>query len=563
MIDDKMTICSKCGAANQSMAAFCKKCGNPLGTGEHGERETTGSVMDSIKKFIPVEFLMAVKKMDKKKLAVVTAVALVAVILLFALSSPPVIDMKDYTVIETEGYDGHGTAEVSVNWDEIDKKYGKKIKLSGKGKKELRETDAEIDDDTAINILRNAVYLEADNISNLSNGTEISYSWEVDEEMIEYVNCKVKCTDGSYIVEGLEQVDYFDPFENLEIKYSGIAPFGMASINYTGSEIDKNDFVCDRTERLSNGDVITVSLNNNINYYVEKTGKAPSVYKKEYTVEGLESYLVSLDDLKESDLEDLIKKDVEVIWNSYDNISEVRYCGERLYYRGEEEYAGQEVKNDKNIGPSKNVLLLFFIIRSKYNYYWIEAREHRGVFLTSDGNISRIEYEFLQGSSGTDGTWQDIYSLIEFLYGSLGDDGIDCDDNIDEEGTICKTENGDVSFPGDQTKNDSMDGDDSKDADDIGKAVNSTYILPQSDRDLLEIEDLEKLSKDECSLARNEIYARHGRRFKDESIQAYFDSCSWYKGETEPEDFDENFLNIFEKANRDLISKYEKEKGYR
>ena len=87
--------------------------------------------------------------------------------------------------------------------------------------------------------------------------------------------------------------------------------------------------------------------------------------------------------------------------------------------------------------------------------------------------------------------------------------------------------------------------------------------LHDKDFDDLEIEDLEKLSKDECSLARNEIYARHGRKFKDESIQAYFDSCSWYKGETEPEDFDESTLNVFEKANRDLISKYEKEKGYR
>ena len=33
--------------------------------------------------------------------------------------------------------------------------------------------------------------------------------------------------------------------------------------------------------------------------------------------------------------------------------------------------------------------------------------------------------------------------------------------------------------------------------------------------------------------------------------------------EVEPDDFDENSLNVFEKANRDLISKYEKEKGYR
>ena len=51
--------------------------------------------------------------------------------------------------------------------------------------------------------------------------------------------------------------------------------------------------------------------------------------------------------------------------------------------------------------------------------------------------------------------------------------------------------------------------------------------------------------------------------FDDEELQAYFDSCSWYRGSIRPEDFDDSVLNEYEMANRDLIVEYEKEKGYR
>ena len=86
------------------------------------------------------------------------------------------------------------------------------------------------------------------------------------------------------------------------------------------------------------------------------------------------------------------------------------------------------------------------------------------------------------------------------------------------------------------------------------------YILPNSASEYLTKSDLKGLSAKECRLARNEIYARHGRRFQDEELQKYFDSCSWYEGTIEPEDFQESMLNEYEKANRDLISSYEQKK---
>ena len=89
------------------------------------------------------------------------------------------------------------------------------------------------------------------------------------------------------------------------------------------------------------------------------------------------------------------------------------------------------------------------------------------------------------------------------------------------------------------------------------------YILYYSDSRYITENDLHGLSKEELSYARNEIYARHGRRFKDEALQQYFDSKDWYEGTIAPEDFSESMLNDYEIENAGVILEYEKEKGYR
>lgn len=79
------------------------------------------------------------------------------------------------------------------------------------------------------------------------------------------------------------------------------------------------------------------------------------------------------------------------------------------------------------------------------------------------------------------------------------------------------------------------------------------YILPESHTRLLTKADLAGLSEEELELARNEIYARHGRKFQDAGIRAYFESQPWYQGTIEPEAFDASVLSEIEKKNLQLI----------
>ena len=71
---------------------------------------------------------------------------------------------------------------------------------------------------------------------------------------------------------------------------------------------------------------------------------------------------------------------------------------------------------------------------------------------------------------------------------------------------------------------------------------------------LLRPDEVRGLRPDDARRLRNEIYARHGRRFRDPMLQRYFASFSWYK----PNDaFSENQLNPTERINAELISQYE------
>lgn len=99
--------------------------------------------------------------------------------------------------------------------------------------------------------------------------------------------------------------------------------------------------------------------------------------------------------------------------------------------------------------------------------------------------------------------------------------------------------------------------------DSLVDAYTSQYVFPESDSLYLEVYDCDGLTATECKIARNEIYARHGRMFSDEVLQNYFDCCTWYAGTISPEDFSDDMLSEVEKANLQTISTYETNMGYK
>ena len=85
-----------------------------------------------------------------------------------------------------------------------------------------------------------------------------------------------------------------------------------------------------------------------------------------------------------------------------------------------------------------------------------------------------------------------------------------------------------------------------------------SYVIADSATRALTNADLQGMTAYQLRLARNEIYARHGRTFKDAALQNYFNSCSWYKPDSNYNNAnDDANLSAIEKQNINTIRNYE------
>ncbi|NJK54077.1 MAG: YARHG domain-containing protein [Leptolyngbyaceae cyanobacterium SU_3_3] len=65
----------------------------------------------------------------------------------------------------------------------------------------------------------------------------------------------------------------------------------------------------------------------------------------------------------------------------------------------------------------------------------------------------------------------------------------------------------------------------------------------------------------ELTILRNEIFARHGRRFKEPELQRHFKSQSWYQPRYSPNEFPVALLSKTEIQNAMLIRDYQRAHG--
>lgn len=91
---------------------------------------------------------------------------------------------------------------------------------------------------------------------------------------------------------------------------------------------------------------------------------------------------------------------------------------------------------------------------------------------------------------------------------------------------------------------------------------NQDYILPESNSRYYSETEIGSLSEHDLFIARNEIYARHGRMFDNEELKNYFATKSWYVPQYAAKEFDafgDSRFNEYEIFNRNEIVKREKQ----
>lgn len=209
------------------------------------------------------------------------------------------------------------------------------------------------------------------------------------------------------------------------------------------------------------------------------------------------------------------------------------------------------------------VVLFFFLKSRKVNEgdsNYTDAQEI-GEEINTDGNIEGNVDETLNSvaiSSGKQEAEEQENNEV------TTNNTEDITDGPKKPGTVVMdASSGDLTDNGSLTKSQGN----SESIDEVAQESNTKdsneYMLPGSDSKYISMSDLKGFTAEECRIARNEIYARHGRKFNDEELQAYFNAKGWYKGTIDADDFSENMLNEFEQSNREVIVEFEKKSGYR
>ena len=92
----------------------------------------------------------------------------------------------------------------------------------------------------------------------------------------------------------------------------------------------------------------------------------------------------------------------------------------------------------------------------------------------------------------------------------------------------------------------------------VDKGGGMTTELPFFMVRLIKAEDLTGMNDSDLDRLRNEIYARHGRKFQRQDLQSYFDRQPWYKPIYEPDAFPANVLTAIQQQNVSFISSYQR-----
>lgn len=215
-------ICVHCGKEIDNGQDFCPYCGGRVGSDAATETKAA--------------------KKDPRKLALpVVAVALLAVVGVGLANRKPSIDLQRYVTITAQGYDTLGKLDVAFDTDKLEADYGKRIADSfKKAMNDHKESTYGLSSLAADLYSGSETELfvdycatgSADKTSGLRNGDVVTYSWNESEDEAETLfGVKVKYSDITYTVSGLEKVNTFDAFDGVTVEFNGTAPRGTATVN--------------------------------------------------------------------------------------------------------------------------------------------------------------------------------------------------------------------------------------------------------------------------------------------------------------------------------------------
>lgn len=220
------------------------------------------------------------------------------------------IELNDYIEVEYSGYDTIGAARYSIDFDAM---IAENSDAFG-----LRDGYTEQEGAAVRADLSSSIGGSFDEVNRLTNGDDIEFTWSVNEEkLMESYPVTLIYSDMEYTVSGLEELKDFDPFEYIEVSFSGIAPDGQLLINISNDIPIAATFDADRLRGLRNGDTVTITAGaGNLEQFALTKGYKLVKTTQEYTVDGLSYYADELGQIPE-ELMEAMNKQAEDMLTAY------------------------------------------------------------------------------------------------------------------------------------------------------------------------------------------------------------------------------------------------------
>lgn len=206
------------------------------------------------------------------------------------------ININDYFKYEVVGANGYGTLKFERDEDRIVNDIALAKKLSEEQAFALYLPIEDV-------LFHNGSW---DKENMLSNGDVIKFKFSLDDSVNKKIDgIEFTWSDIEYKVEGLSEAIEFDPFDKLEIKFVGIS--GEAEIKIDGEQYGGITYIADKKKGIKNGETVTITAEiNDMDAFVNQYGMIPLTTTKQYTAEGLDSYVLN-DEITQNDNLEIIK----------------------------------------------------------------------------------------------------------------------------------------------------------------------------------------------------------------------------------------------------------------
>ncbi len=322
--------------------------------------------------------------------AVFAVIAVIVAVVVFMNIKKRTINLDKYITIEYDGYETIGTAYASLDETKL-----LEAVMHAQGKKSVSDVYDLLSVGNSryyenLYDLFDSIEVEAEPIEGLSNGDTVTVTVTYDSSLMKKNKVRFKKTTKTFTVEGLEEVTEVNPFDDISLTFNGTSPNGYVYYD-NSSDIDEvrwATFEFDKDDALANGDTITLTVSDDSIEYAIENGYKFTETSKEYTVEGLEAYVTSTDELTDDVLK-LLKADAE------EEIEDAYYWYDDDVALSDIKYQGYYLLVNKDLDTYYNINALFTVytatLTSLDNEFETQtvylAVELDDILLKSDGSV--------------------------------------------------------------------------------------------------------------------------------------------------------------------------------